>query len=105
MASEASIARLARRVSRTDSSPAWVPRTPHLTLHQGTLSTVDVGTNTAHFAFNDPSGLVVPGVRYLQAYSPTNPPQAGDIVWAQHYGTDMLILGQHIVPNSTVILP
>lgn len=98
------IDRLARHVKRADQ-PAWLPRAPQVTLHQGVLSAVDLGRNTVQFQFNDPSGLVLPGVRYLQAYSPSNPPQAGDVVWAHHFGTDFLVLGQHVVPTSTVVLP
>lgn len=68
----------------------------------GTLAAVDNTTNTVHFAFNDPSGLVLPGVRVLQAYSATNPPSVGDTVWMHHNGTDVMILGLHVVPTSTV---
>lgn len=103
MASSNSIDRLARHVKRTDQ-PAWLPRTPRVSLHQGVLADVDLGRNTVQFAFNDPSGLILPGVRYLQAYSDTNQPRAGDVVWAQHFGTDLMILGRHVVPTSTVTL-
>lgn len=100
---DAQIARLARRVSRGgNSSSIRLPRTPQLTMHMGTLAAVDNNTNTAHFEFNDPSGLIVPGVRIVQAYTAANPPQAGDIVWAHHYGTDLMIVGQHMVPNNVV---
>lgn len=71
-------------------------------MHMGTLAEVDINTNTAHFAFNDPSGLIVPGVRIVQAYSATNTPSVGDIVWAHHYGTDLMIVGQHMVPTNVV---
>lgn len=101
MASSVSIDRLARHVRRSDS-PAWLPRAPQVTLHQGVLDDVDPGRNVVNFAFNDPSGLILPGVRYLQAYSATNLPQAGDVVWAQHFGTDLMILGRHVVPDATV---
>jgi len=99
------IARLARAVASNDTSTARTQRAPQLTVHMGTIAAVDTGTNTAHFTFNDPTGTVspVPGVRYLQAYTPDNPPQAGDIVWAHHYGTDLMIIGRHVVPTSTVI--
>lgn len=100
------IRRVAQRIGRVpDTSPSWCPRPPRLTLHMGTLEAVDIGTNTAHFGFNDPSGLIIPGVRYLRAYSADNPPRPGDVAWACHYGTDLMILGQHLVPTSTVIVP
>lgn len=102
-ASDAEIARFTRRVSRgSNSSSIRLPRAPQLTMHLGTLAAVDNNTNTAHFAFNDPSGLIVPGVRVVQAYSPTNTPSVGDIVWAHHYGTDLMIVGQHMVPTNLV---
>lgn len=104
MASSVSIDRLARHVRRGDL-PAWLPRAPQVTMHQGTLDSVDIGRGVAAFGFNDPSGLVVPSVRYLQAYSDTRPPEAGDVVWAQHFGTDLVILGRHVVPDATVIIP
>lgn len=104
MASSDSIARLARHVKRTDA-PAWLPRAPRISLHQGVLADVDLGRNTVHFEFNDPSGLILPGVRYLQAYSDTHQPRVGDVVWAQHFGTDVLILGRHVVPTEAVIVP
>lgn len=100
---DAQIARLARRVSRGgNSSSIRLPRAPQLTMHMGVLAAVDNNTNTAHFEFNDPSGLIVPGVRIVQAYTAANPAQAGDIVWAHHYGTDLMIVGQHMVPNNVV---
>lgn len=100
---DAAIARLARRVSRgSNSSSIRLPRAPQLSVHMGTLAEVDTFTNTAHFQFNDPSGLVVPGVRYLQHYSPTHLPEAGDTVIAHHYGTDLYIVAQHFVPNNVV---
>lgn len=102
-ASDDLIARFARTVARGDnSSSIRLPRAPQMTMHMGTLAEVDINTNTAHFQFNDPSGLIVPGVRVLQAYSATNTPSAGDIVWAHAYGTDMMIVGQHMVPTNLV---
>lgn len=100
---DAQLDRLARRVSRgNNSSSIRLPRAPQLTLHMGTLAAVDTNTGTAHFAFNDPSGVIVPGVRYWQSYSPTHLPEVGDTVWVQHYGTDLYIVAQHIVPNNVV---
>lgn len=96
--------RLARHVRRPDT-PSRVPRAPRVTLHQGVLAGVDVGRGVVNFAFNDPSGLILPGVRYLQAYSADRPPEAGDVVWAQHFGTDLVILGRHVVPDSVITIP
>lgn len=100
---DAQVARLARRMSRGDnSSSIRLPRAPQLTMHMGTLAAVDTNTGTAHFAFNDPSGLIVPGVRVLQTYSASHQPEVGDKVWAHHYGTDLLIFAQHLIPNNNV---
>ena len=92
---------LARQLARGDSS-VRVPRSPQVTWHQGTLTAVDASTNTAHYQHNG-SGLIIPGVRYLQSYTPDNPPSVGDIVWMQLHGTDPLIVGRHVVPNNLVI--
>lgn len=96
------IDRLARQMSRKDSLPAWMPRAPSLSLHMGTLAAVDNSTNTAHFQFNDPSGLILPGVRVLQAYSVSNLPAVGHTVWVQRNGTDVMIVGQHMIPTNTI---
>lgn len=103
-ASDANIARLTRRMARGDnSSSIRLPRAPQLSLHMGTLAAVDTNTNTAHFQFNDPSGLIVPGVRVVQAYGGDNQPEVGHTVWAYNYGTDFMIIGQHIIPTNTII--
>jgi hypothetical protein len=102
MASSSAIDRLARSVKRGDQ-PAWVPRAPQVTMYQGSVTAVDTFKGIVGFQFNDPSGLVLPGVRYLQSYSAANPPAAGDVVWAQHFGTDIVILGQHVVPANLII--
>jgi hypothetical protein len=94
--------RLARNIKRT-SSTAWSPRSQQMAMHQGTVNAVDTFNGHADFMTNDPSGLVVPSVRYLQPYTSTNTPSVGDVVWAMHFGTDLLIIGQHIVPVSVVI--
>jgi hypothetical protein len=102
VASSSAIDRLARSVKR-GGTPAWLPRAPQMTLHQGWLDRVDLFKGIVDFQFNDPSGLLLPAVRYVQAYSAENPPQVGDVVWAQHYGTDFMILGRHVVPDDVVI--
>lgn len=74
-----------------------------MTVHQGTVNAVDIYNGHADFMTNDPTGLVVPSVRYLQPYSIANPPSVGDVAWAMHFGTDILIIGQHVVPANIVI--
>lgn len=90
---------LARRIVRNDSS-VRVPRNPKQSFHQGVLTGVDVGTNTVKFQHNG-TGAVIP-VRYLQAYTPDNPPKEGDVVWMQLHGTDPLVMGRHVVPAGPV---
>ena len=104
MASHAHIDALARTVIRPGSS-SWAPRPVALSLHQGAIAAVDYGTNTLQWLFN---GDAVPtsGIRYLQAYSAENPPMPGDVAWAHYNGTNLLVLGRHVVPeDSTIILP
>lgn len=96
------LARLARNIKRTNAS-AWGPRPQTMTMHQGTVNAVDTFNSVADFQTNDPSGLVIPAVRYIQPYSATTTPSVGDVVWAMQFGTDMLIMGQHIVPTNIVI--
>lgn len=91
---------LARRITRPNSS-VRVPRNPKQSFHQGTLTGVDTGTNTVQFQHNG-TGATIPVVRYLQAYTPNNPPKEGDVVWMQLHGTDPLILGRHVVPAGPV---
>jgi len=74
-----------------------------MTMHQGTVGAVDPFKGVVDFQFNDPSGLIIPGVRFLQAYSASNLPAEGHTVWAGHFGTDLVVLGQHIVPPNLVI--
>jgi hypothetical protein len=93
---------LARNIKRGGASTAWVPRAPQVTLHMGTVGAVDLFSGIVDFEFNDPSGLVLPGVRFMQAYSAADPPAVGHTVWAQHFGTDIVVLGQHVVPPNIV---
>lgn len=105
MATGSATDRLARAIKRSNTStPAWLPRSPQLTLHQGTLTHVDSFNGVANFQFPDPSGVILPAVRYIQPYTPDNPPTIGDVVWAHHYGTDFLIMGQHVTLNGFVSL-
>jgi hypothetical protein len=94
--------RLARSVKRGDQ-PAWIPRAPTATMYQGFVDSVNSFKGVVDFQLNDPSGLVIPGVRFLQSYSATNLPQPGHVVWVQHSGTDLIVLGQHVVPTDIVI--
>lgn len=96
------IDRLARNIKRT-SSTAWAPRDQQVSLHQGTINAVNTFNGVADFLANDPSGLVIPSVRYMHPYTLTSPPAVGDVVWAMHFGTDMLIVGQHYVPANIII--
>lgn len=102
MASGSAIDRLARSV-KNGGAPSWLPRPPQISLHQGTVNSVDLFNGIVGFQFNDPSGLVLPGVRFMQSYTPENPPAVGHVVWAQHFGTDLIVLGQHVVPANIVI--
>src|SRR3954464_8584563 len=102
MLSEDVINRLARDI-RGRGTPSWTPRQPQLSMHQGTLSNVDLGRGVVDFEFPDPGGLVVPQVRYLQPYSDLRPPAAGDVVWAGHFGTDLVIFGRHHIPTGTIV--
>lgn len=79
-------------------------RAPTLTLHLGWLDDVDLYRNTAVLRTNDPSLQTLPAVRWVETYSATNPPSAGDIVQALHVGTSVRILGRLVVPNSAVDL-
>jgi hypothetical protein len=100
--SNSAIDRLARHM-RGGSSPAWTPRQPQMSMHQGTLSNVDLGRGVVDFEFPDQGGLVVPQVRYLQPYTDLNPPTAGDVVWAGHFGADLIVFGRHYIPTGTIV--
>lgn len=97
------IARLARNIKRGGASTGWVQRAPTTSLHMGTVNSVDLFNGIVDFGYNDPSNNVQPGVRFLQAYTPDNPPAVGHTVWAVHTGTDLIVMGQHVVPTSVVI--
>lgn len=100
---EARFAAFARQLARPDNSSMHAPRTAQLSLHMGTIADVDLTTGTVRWSFNG-SDTVADGVRFIQAYSDANPPQAGDIAWSHYNGTSLLVLGRHSVPNSTVTL-
>lgn len=96
------IARLARNIKRGGTTTGWVQRAPTMTLHMGTAGTVDQFNNVADFNYNDPSNAVQSRVRVLLPYPAGVSPAEGDTVIAIHTGTDMWIIGQHIVPTSVV---
>jgi hypothetical protein len=102
VASNSAIDRFAR-AARGRGDVSWTPRQPQLSMHQGTLSAVDLGRGVVDFAFPDPNGLIVPSVRFLQPYTDTNPPVAGDVVWAGHFGSDLVIFGRHHIPTGTIV--
>lgn len=104
MATGSPLDRLARAVrGSTTNNPAWLPRAPRLTMHQGTITRVDTYNGLVDFQFPDPSGSILSAVRYIQPYTAGNPPQIGDVVWAHHYGTDFMVLGQHVSLNNFVV--
>jgi hypothetical protein len=100
---ESELARLARAI-KSPGNPAWLPRPTQSSYHLGQLVDTDGGNNVADFQFADPSGVVVPSVRVLQAYSANYQPQAGHYVWLHLNGTDPMIIGQHI-PSTGFIIP
>jgi len=91
------------RAAKTGDQSAWQPRPPSMSFYQGTVSRVDNFNGIVDWVANDPSGLVLPNVRVLQAYSPASRPGVGHVAVGVHVGTDFYILGQHVVPNSIVI--
>lgn len=103
MTSNPHLQRLARNIKRGGDSTAHVPRVTSTQMYLGTVGSVDPFNGVLDFEFNDPSGLVLPGVRYLQAYSSLNLPAQGHSVWVQHFGTDIMVLGQQVNPTNIVI--
>lgn len=104
MATGSTVSMFARGIKRSNTStPAWLPRAPQLTLHQGTLSGVDIRNGSVDFAFPDPAGLVLPQVRFMQPYTDTSPPETGHVVWGLHFGTDFMVIGQHVSAGGVII--
>lgn len=97
--------RLARQIKRVESDESpWVPRVSVPKLHLGFIDDVDYYNNTAVFQTNDPSLKTLPTCRWVEMYSPLNPPAPGDFVQAMHYGTSVRLMGRIVVPESVVIL-
>ncbi len=92
---------LARALARPDSSSVRAPQTAQLSMHQVTIQVVDSATNTVHVTFNGATD-VTPGIRVAEAYTPNNPPSAGDTAVGHHNGTDFFVWGRLVTPNSTV---
>lgn len=101
---DAVFARFANRVARPGSSSVRAPRTAQFSMHQGVIHDVDEFTNTVHWQFNG-DDQIIPGIRYMHAYSPTNVPQVGDVAYGFMNGTSFVAAGRLLVPDSTVILP
>ncbi len=96
------ISQLVQQIARPDDS-MWVPRAQQPTIHMGVLTGVDLGRNTVSLQTNVPSMLELPTVSWMESYSSSNPPITGDVVRMLHFGTSVLVLGRHVVPNSIVI--
>ena len=97
------IARFSRAVTSSgDSSSSRTQRPPQLSMHYATLTGVDNINGVADIQLNDPSQYVISGVRVATPYTATNTPSVGDVVIVHHYGTDITIVGQHVIPNTTV---
>lgn len=103
MTANPTLSRLARHIARGNTLPQ-VPRTPQMHAHLLTVTHVDTFSGVVGVQFPDPSGFIVQGVRYMQSYSPMNSPSVGDTVHAIQYGTDLWVVGQHIVPTNFVTL-
>jgi hypothetical protein len=93
--------KLARKVTQ-GNTPANIPPAPQMSLHQLTVTHVDTFSGVVGVQFPDPAGTVVQGVRFMQAYSAANPPSVGDTVWAHQYGTDLMVVGQHVIPTNFI---
>lgn len=100
----AQLASFARKVVNPGTASIRTTRTPKMSLHQVTIAATDPATNTVHVTFNGTSD-VTEGIRVIQPYTDSNPAQAGDIAWGIHHGTDFVVFGRHVIPNSTVTLP
>jgi hypothetical protein len=99
MPTAAQIAKLAQKVKRGDQPP-WLPRAPQVMLHYGNVVDADPYSGTVDFEFNDPTGLVYPRMQVLLPYTEASQPQQGHVVVTQHYGTDIFVLGRHLItPN------
>lgn len=97
------ISQLVQQIARPDDT-MWVPRAQQPTIHMGILTGVDLGRNTVSLATNVPSMKELPAVSWMESYSASNPPVFGDVVRMLHFGTSVLVLGRHVVPNAVVIL-
>jgi hypothetical protein len=97
------ISQLVQQIARPDES-VWVPRAQEPTIHMGVLTGVDLGRSTVSLQTNVPAMTQLSPVGWVESYSPVNQPATGDVVRMLHFGTSVLVLGRHVVPNSTVLL-
>ena len=97
------LTQLVQQIARADES-MFVPRAQNPTIHMGVLTGVDYGRSTAAMLTNVPDMTALPTCRWIESYSATNPPAAGDVVRFLHVGTAVHILGRHVVADSAVLL-
>jgi hypothetical protein len=103
MSTGSAINRAARAIKKAgNTNPAWINRSQTVSMHQGTLTRVDVYNGVADFQFPDPNGLVVPSVNIIRPYTSAADAQVGHVVWGVNVGTDFMILGQHLSLNGLV---
>lgn len=96
---------LARAIAKSGTtSSAWVNRAQQVSMHQGTLTRVDTFNGIVDLQLPDPSAPLLQSVRYIQPYTLTNLPTVGDVVHMMHNGTDVFVLGQHVILNGFVSL-
>lgn len=94
---------LARAIKKSGStSSAWINRPQMVSMHQGTLTRVDTFNGIVDLQLPDPSATLLPSVRYIQPYTQINLPSVGDVVHMMHTGTDVFVLGQHVILNGFV---
>ena len=97
------IRKLARSIVQ-GNTPAQVRRPLTVDIHHLTVTQVDEFSGTVGVQFPDPSGngTIVSGVRVVRPYTSDSPPTAGDIAVVHQYGTEMYVMGQHVVPTNFI---
>jgi hypothetical protein len=95
--------KLARRIVQ-GNTPAQVRRPLTVDIHHLTVTQVDVFSGTVGVQFPDPSGngTEVSAARVVQPYTTDHPPLAGDIAVVHQYGTELYVMGQHVVPVNFI---
>lgn len=95
----------ARAVAKSGSTnTAWMPRPMQMSHHQATLTRVDTFNGIVDLQLPDPAAPLLQAVRYIRPYTENNLPTVGDVVHMIHTGTDVLVLGQHVILNGFVTL-